>query len=370
MFTEEHLYAIALRECALIGDINFQKLVNAYGSAKNAWEFAKQDFANTHNGLGRKHLSDIGNINHIQFAENELKFCEQHSVAIILRHQNEFPSLLHECIDAPAILYSKGEFSNVSHSLSIVGTRNMTNYGKGFLEAFFEQIQKYSLQTVSGLALGVDTCVHELSLQYKIPTVAVLAHGFTTLYPSKNRKLSEKILQEKGVLLTEFNSSKKPDREHFIQRNRVIAGLSPSTMVIETGFGGGSMSTANFANIYNRDVFALPGKITDPYSQGCNQLILQNKASIISTVKDLIYQLGYKTNKMNIEELFPEPQPSVQLTSNQEIIYTKVKNSPHISLDDLSDSTGMASHKLLPIILELEILGKLQSLSGRKFLAL
>lgn len=370
MFSEEHLYSIALRQASFIGDINFSKLVNAYGSAKNAWEFAKSDMANTVQGIGRKMISEIGSKEHLNFAEKELKFCENNAVQIFLRHTEQYPSLLNECVDAPAIIYIKGNLQIIEHSLSIVGTRNMTVYGKTFLEDFFGQISKFKLQTVSGLALGVDTCVHEQSILHKIPTVAVLAHGFQTLYPAKNKKLAEEILNQGGVLLTEFNSSQKPDREHFIQRNRIIAGLSPSTLVVETGFGGGSMSTANFANIYDRDVYALPGKITDTHSQGCNQLIFQNKANIISTIKSLIEQLGFKKSKEKMEELFPVESQMVTLTDPQQIIHKAVVEKPYISLDDLSEITDIPSHKLLPIILELELLGKLQAFSGRKFLAL
>lgn len=156
----------------------------------------------------------------------------------------------------------------------------MTSYGQQFIGDFLEAASSSKCISVSGLALGVDKEVHEQSIHYKIPTVAVLAHGFHMLYPSKNKKLSEKILEEGGALFTEFNSSRKPDRENFIQRNRIIAGMSPSTIVVETGFGGGSVSTAAFANDYNREVFALPGKITDPYSQGCNQLIFRIKQQL------------------------------------------------------------------------------------------
>ncbi|MDN5422315.1 MAG: DNA-protecting protein DprA [Chryseobacterium sp.] len=198
----------------------------------------------------------------------------------------------------------------------------------------------------------------------------MLAHGFHMLYPSKNKKLSEKILEEGGALFTEFNSSRKPDRENFIQRNRIIAGMSPSTIVVETGFGGGSVSTAAFANDYNREVFALPGKITDPYSQGCNQLIFQNKAAAISTVKDLVDSLGFNHSKEKVAELFPYSEISIQLTENQESIYQSIKANPQVSLDDLAQMVSVPSYKILPVILELELLGKVKSFSGRQFSAI
>lgn len=313
MIPEEYLYAIALRECSLIGDINFHKLVRTFGSAEEAWKRAKKEY-NKAEGIGRKTVADIGNDEYLKFAEKEIRFCEKNQIRINLRYLKEIPSLLNECDDAPAILYQKGNFDDSLPKISIVGTRNMTSYGKQFIGDFFEASKSSKYISVSGLALGVDKEVHEQSIHHKIPTAAVLAHGFHTLYPSKNKKLSEKILEEGGALFTEFNSSRKPDRENFIQRNRIIAGISPSTIVVETGFGGGSVSTASFANDYNREVFALPGKITDPYSQGCNQLIFQNKASSISTVKDLIDSLGFNHSKEKVAELFPYSETNPQLT--------------------------------------------------------
>ncbi|KMQ66457.1 DNA processing protein DprA [Chryseobacterium angstadtii] len=369
MISEEYLYAIALRECSLIGDINFQKLVRTFGSAEEAWKKAKKDYSKTE-GIGRKTVSDIGNEEYLKFAEKEIKFCEKNNILIKLRHFNELPHLLNECDDAPAVLYQKGTIENSLQKISIVGTRNMTSYGRQFIGEFFETMKPYKYISVSGLALGVDKEVHEQSIQRKVPTIAVLAHGFHTLYPSKNKKLSEKILEEGGALLTEFNSSRKPDRENFIQRNRIIAGISPSTIVVETGFGGGSVSTATFANEYNREVYALPGKITDPYSQGCNQLIFQNKASAISTLKDLADSLGFSHSKEKVAELFPRSEITIQLTDNQESVYQTIKAHPQVSLDDLAQMISMASYKILPIILELELLGKIKSFSGRQFTAI
>lgn len=369
MIPEEYLYAIALRECSLIGDINFHKLVRTFGSAEEAWKRAKKEY-NKAEGIGRKTVADIGNDEYLKFAEKEIRFCEKNQIRINLRYLKEIPSLLNECDDAPAILYQKGNFDDSLPKISIVGTRNMTSYGKQFIGDFFEASKSSKYISVSGLALGVDKEVHEQSIHHKIPTAAVLAHGFHTLYPSKNKKLSEKILEEGGALFTEFNSSRKPDRENFIQRNRIIAGISPSTIVVETGFGGGSVSTASFANDYNREVFALPGKITDPYSQGCNQLIFQNKASSISTVKDLIDSLGFNHSKEKVAELFPYSETNPQLTENQEIIYLAIKAHPQVSLDDLAQMISTASYKILPVILELELLGKVKSFSGRQFTAI
>lgn len=369
MYSEEHLYAIALRECNLIGDINFYKLVRTFGSATEAWNSAKKNYSKI-DGIGRKAVADIGNSEHLKFAEKELKFCEKNNIIINLRHLKQLPHFLHECDDAPAILYQKGHFDDSKQKVSIVGTRNMTVYGKQFINTFFETTQSSNFISISGLALGVDKEVHEQSIHYQIPTAAVLAHGFHLLYPAKNRKLSEKIIESGGTLFTEFNSSRKPDRENFIQRNRIVAGLSPSTIVVETAFGGGSISTATFANNYNREVFALPGKITDINSQGCNHLIFQNKAVAISTIKDLVDLLGFNKAKDNVGDLFQHQEITIQLSENQELILKVIIDNPQISLDDLTGKISLSSHKILPVILELELLGKIKSFSGRQFMAI
>lgn len=369
MYSEEQLYSIALRECNLIGDINFLKLVRTFGSAKEAWEHAKKEYQKV-DGIGRKIVSDIGNTAYLEFAENELKFCDTNKIQIRLRHLNELPKLLKECDDAPAILYQKGNFDDSLKTLSLVGTRNISPYGKQFIHDFFEETQSNKYISISGLALGVDKEVHEQSIEHNISTIAVLAHGFHMLYPAKNKKLSEKIIENNGALFTEFNSSRKPDRENFIQRNRIVAGISPATIVVETAFGGGSISTATFANNYNREVFALPGKITDKYSQGCNQLIFQHKARAISTLKDLTDSLDFNTPLEKIEELFPRSEESIQLTDNQIVVYNSIIDHPQITLDDLAQKISLPSHKILPVILELELLGKVKSYSGRQFIAI
>lgn len=367
MFTEEHLYSIALRRTQFIGDINFQKLIEAAGSAKEVWELSASGLRKIA-GIGAKISRDIGNPDHLHFAENELKFCEKNNIRIRLRHLEELPVLLNECEDAPAILYQKGNYEEEKKKVSVVGTRNITSYGKSFIAEFTEVLKNQNCLTISGLALGVDTEVHHQSVTKNIGTVGILAHGFHTFYPAKNRKLSEEILNSGGALFTEFNSSQKPDRENFIQRNRLIAGLSPATIVVESAFGGGSMSTATFANSYNRDVFALPGKITDKYSQGCNQLIFQNKAQIISTVESLLEQLRFSDPQEKTAELFPTSEIKKMMTAQQEIIYKVIAENPKINLDEIAQKLDQPSYKISSFILELELLGLLKSFSGKQFM--
>lgn len=368
MFSEETLYSIALRHCPLIGDTIFRRLVSEAGSAKEVWELSKAGLNNIYR-VGKRVSKEIGNDAHLQFAEKELNFCLKNNIRILLRHQGDLPAKLNECDDAPAILYQKGSFTDSLETLSIVGTRNITSYGKIFINDFLTEIKDRPVITVSGLALGVDTEVHEVSINNEIPTVAVLAHGFHTMYPGKNRRLAEKILDHGGSLLTEFNSSQKPDRENFIQRNRIIAGLSAATIVVETAFGGGSVSTATFANNYNREVFALPGRITDKFSQGCNQLIVQNKAAAISTVSLLADQLGIaKTSRVG--DLFPSSEIQVLLPDHQQQLLATLDRQTALSLDEICLRLELPTYRVLPDLLQLELLGYVKALSGRQYLAL
>ncbi|MGP1501311.1 MAG: DNA-processing protein DprA [Bergeyella cardium] len=368
MFSEEHLYSIALRSCKNIGDANFRKLINAFGSASSVWNADKRQLTKVY-GISQGMISEIGSSEHLDFAKRELDFCEKNNIQILLRHSGELPFFLDDCIDAPAILYKKGAINESLIPVSIVGTRNMTAYGKDFIRYFLSITKEMNLLTVSGLAYGVDSEVHQQSVGNDVPTVAVLAHGLHTLYPSKNKRLSEQILERGGALITEFNSSHKPDREHFIQRNRIIAGISRNLIVVETAFGGGSISTATFANGYNREVYALPGRITDKYSQGCNHLIYQNKAGTISSVKTLIDNLGLKvpSEAESTGELFPQKSVKVQLSGMQKTLYDIIESHHKINLDDLAEKSDLQTYEILPILLELEILGHIKSFSGRQF---
>ncbi|MBS1548651.1 MAG: DNA-protecting protein DprA [Bacteroidetes bacterium] len=365
MFHSDCLYSIALRNCSFVGDTLFHRLVSHLGTAQKVWESSHTSLMKI-DGIGKKVVSEIGKMNHLNLAENELKFCLKNNINISIRHLRQFPGLLGECEDAPAIIYHKGKFEIPGKPIAMVGTREATDYGKKFIEDFLAATRPSPMTTVSGLALGADTVVHEQSLRNQIPTIAVLAHGFQTMYPSKNRKLAERIIESGGALITEFMSFQKPERENFIQRNRIVAGLCEATIVVETAFGGGSMSTATFANNYNRDVYALPGRISDPYSQGCNHLIMQNKASVISTIKDLMQQLGIHRQPQT-GNLFQELPKIEFMNKQQEIIYHHIQKNPDISLDDLSDVLSVPAFNLLGDLLQMELLNIIKTTSARTY---
>jgi DNA processing protein len=341
------------------------KLVEAAGSAKEAWQLSKAMLKDI-SGIGTKISKNIGDASYLAFAEKELLFCQKNNIQIKLRHRNQLPPLLSECDDAPAILYQKGNYDEKLQSISIVGTRKMTAYGKKFIEEFVDAVKDKNVLITSGLALGTDGCAHQEALKNKVPTVAVLAHGLHLIYPNVHEKMADEILKNGGALLSEFNSHDKPDREHFLQRNRIVAGVSQVTLVIETAFGGGSMSTVSHANQYNRDVYALPGRISDKFSQGCNMIIAQNKAKIISSVQELIEDIGLNRQE-KLGQLF---QPKdIQLDERLAPIYQCIAKNNPISLDDLSLQLSLPPFKILPILLDLELLGYVKALSGKQYAA-
>lgn len=365
MTPEELLYTLALKQCKNIGNINLKKLLDNIGSAKKVWESQKKTLLEI-SGIGNNSIRDIGNKDFLIQAEKELKFCEKQGIKIISQNEKLYPKHLLNCDDAPILLFYKGNLSNDFNPISIVGTRKLTSYGKSFVQDLLTELSGTKVCTVSGLALGADTSVHEESLKNQIPTIAVLAQSLDKIYPASNKNLAKKILENNGALITEYASFEGMVKENFLQRNRIIAGFSPQLIVVETAYGGGSMTTVTAANQYNRDVFALPGKIIDVYSQGCNQLIAMNKAETIVNIKSLIENLNLSLQP----ELFTKEKAKIVLDSSKvehQKVLDIIIDEHTISLDELAEKTGILHHKLLPILLDLEIYGYVKCLSGRQY---
>ncbi|MGX9986712.1 DNA-processing protein DprA [Soonwooa purpurea] len=359
----EHLYAIALQNCHQLGNLNYRKLVEEFGSAEQVWNLPKSTLKQIF-GIGNKRTEEIGSQKHLDFATKELEFCEQNNITALTIQDADYPFLLKECPDAPSVLFVKGQLPQAKY-ISIVGTRNMTSYGKQFINDFLTELPSSQMATVSGLAYGVDAHVHEKSLALNIPTLAVLAHGLHMIYPSKHQVLANRIIENGGAIISEYTSKSKPDRENFLQRNRIIAGFSQQTIIVESAFGGGSMNTANFANDYNRDVYALSGKLNDKYSQGCNLLISQNKAQIIHSVADLVQNCS--PNQSNTTNLFTQIIPMNINNPIHQNIYNFIHDKMSISFDDLLSETQKNPQELLSILLEMELLGYIKSHSGKNY---
>ena len=287
------LYQIAATLLSSVGDVNGKKLVEFCGSAEAVFTEKKQLLKKIP-GIGDSTVNAIINSKKeaLLRAEKEIKFIEKTNVIPLFFTDENYPQRLTHCIDAPMMLYYKGN-ANLNHSkiISVVGTRSITEYGKVCCSSIIKGFEGSGVLVVSGLAYGVDTCAHKEALKYNLPTIGVLAHGLDKLYPQTNLELARKMLDQ-GGLLTDFMSQTNPDKENFPKRKRIIAGMADAVIVIEAAKRGGALITADIANSYNRDVFAVPGRIGDTYSEGCNHFIKTNKALLVQTADDIRYIMG------------------------------------------------------------------------------
>jgi len=318
-------------------------------------------------GIGAKTVAQLNFSEALALAEKELKFIEKNGINVLFFTDSLYPKRLKNCSDSPVLLYTKGNANlNSQHIINIVGTRNATEYGKQLCRQLVEELQQYKVLIVSGLALGIDVAAHKESLRLNVPTLGVLAHGLDRIYPSQNRAIAEKML-ENGGLLTEYPSGTVPDRENFPQRNRIVAGIADATIVVEASVKGGALITAEIANSYNRDVFAFPGRIGDDFSEGCNFLIRNNKASLLTCAADLAYSMGWeKTDsaKLVIEQfLLP-----IDLSTDERLIFDILQqHKTPIAIDDLTIKTNLPTSLLAMSLLNMEMQGYIKSLPGKTY---
>jgi len=359
------LQEIALTMIKGIGGVTIRNLLSYCGNSEEIFK-AKKSHLEKIPGIGSK-IADII-INHSSYprAEQELKFIEKYKIQPLFITSDDYPKRLRNCSDAPALLYFKGKANlNNQKVIAIVGTRNATVYGKQFCDKLIEQLKSHNLLVVSGLAYGIDIAAHKSSLGHNIATVGVLGHGLDRIYPSLHRSVAEKML-DNGGLLTEFPSETNPDRQNFPKRNRIIAGMADATLVIEATKTGGALITAEIANSYNRDVFAVPGRIDDEFSDGCNFLIKTNRANLLTRVEDLEYIMGWYK-----DDLPKTPAKQLQVLPNlnaeEQKIYSTIKEHDTIAIDDLQVILNMPQSKLALVLLGLEMQSIIISLPGKVY---
>ena len=302
----------------------------------------------------------------IIYQEKEIIFIEKQGITAVHFQEETYPERLKHCIDGPVLLFLKGKINlNKKRIISIVGTRNITNYGKSFLEGFISDLKKYDPVIVSGLAYGVDIFTHRMAVKNNLQNIAVLAHGLDMIYPKIHQKDVEKIM-ENGGLMTDFPSDTNPDRENFVKRNRIVAGLSEATIVIESAAKGGSLITADIAQSYNRDVFAVPGRTTDPFSIGCNRLIRSNKASLLTSVKNLEYMLNWDLNEKKDKKSI-QKQLFVELKEDEQKIYDYLLKEGKQSLDLIALYCDFPIQRTATVLFSLEMKGVVKPLPGKLY---
>ncbi len=360
---DDVLYQIALTLIPNIGAVQARLLIDELGDAKAIFNASIKRLSTIEN-IGEIRAKQIKTFGGFAQAEEEIVHLQKHNIETLFITDEHYPKRLLNCYDAPTMLYFKGNsVLNASRTISIIGTRNNTDYSRTVIEKLVNDIKEYNPVIVSGLAFGVDSIAHKAALQNNLSTVGVLGNGLHTIYPAQHKTLAKEMLNE-GGLLTEFVFATKPDKHNFPRRNRIVAGMSDATIVVETALKGGSMITAELANNYNRDVFAFPGKTTDAKSAGCNYLIKTNKAILLTDAQQLIEELGWQTapvKKKAQRELF------IPLSGEEEKIVSVLKEKDAVHIDELYLKSGLSSSEVAAAILNLELQNIVLSLPGKMY---
>lgn len=361
MHPEDEIQAtIALSLIPGIGAITARKILNQTGSAVQFFS----DFKKLKLSASRFQALRSADFKSLFLrAEKELVFIEKYSINTYLIHQKNYPRRLKLCDDAPAILYSKGNMDlNAEKIIAVVGTRKATEYGLKCCEDVLEEMGKNRCALISGLAYGIDTHAHKEAQKQGIQNVGVVAHGLDRVYPYTNKALAQK-MEERGGLISDFISETRPDRENFPKRNRLVAGLADAVIVVEASLSGGALITADIANSYNRDVFALPGSWGKEFSAGCNNLVKNNKAAILSSAADLSWYLNW--DKPIIPQII-QTQIPFDLSPNEELLINLIKRKTD-SLDSLSVEADLPISKASALLLDLEFRGIIKTLPGKRY---
>jgi DNA processing protein len=356
------LYKIAFANLHGIGPSRGSQLVSKIGSVEELFSLKpKEIYLRT--GIAKSIIQQLNREEAIREAERQLNFNEKHAIKTHFFLDPDYPRRLKQCQDQPMILYSKGPLNlNQEKIVSVVGTRNQTDYGAFILEELIQTFNGNNILVVSGLAYGVDISAHRLCIENNISTLGVLGHGLDRIYPAKHKNIALKML-EQGGLLTEFGIGTNPDRENFPMRNRIVAGIADATIVIESKAKGGSMITAELANDYNRDVFAFPGDVNKPYSEGCNLLIRKEKAHLITNGDEFLSFMNWSNQDMKPKQkiLFEH------FDENEKMILEILSNQNDLHMDVLSIRTQLSASKMNVILFNLEMKNAVKQLSGRRY---
>ena len=364
MATDQDLiYRIAITLIPGVGDMLAKKLIAYCGNVEAVFA-EKQDLLLTIPGIRPALAKSIKNKEALLRAEKEVRFIQRYSIKPFFYLDDNYPERLKQCEDHPTMIYYKGTVDlNHVRPVAVVGTRRVTEYGKIECKKLIDGIAPFEPLIVSGLAYGVDTCAHKSSLENGLSTVGVLGHGLDRIYPPQNNQLAAKMVNQ-GGLVTEFLSETKPDAVNFPRRNRIIAGLCDAVVVVEAGVKGGALITADIANSYNRDVFALPGRVTDVFSEGCHFLIKTNRAALIENAADLVFAMGWEVNNNGSN---PQLKLFEDLSSDEEKMVNILKEKGDTSIDMMVNDSQMASGIVASVLLNLEFKGVVKLLPGKVY---
>jgi DNA processing protein len=347
-----------------IGDKYISQLLRHAGSATALFAMGRKRLESVP-GIGSARANAILQFRDHDRSEKEIQFAERNGISILVKGMKEYPARLEHCPDSPHVLFFKGRQSlNHPKIISIVGTRSPTAYGRERTIELIQSLANENVLILSGLAYGIDTIAHQEALRVQLPTIAVLGHGLDKIYPFANRQIALEMIGN-GGLLTEFWQGTKPDRQNFPQRNRIVSGMADAVVVIESGEKGGSLITADIANSYNRDVFAYPGRATDSGSKGCNDLIRNHLAQLITCGQHLMEQMSWNPSSKKASVM--QTSLFAELTEDERQICELIRSSSPIPIDLLHGMSGLRSSQLASVLLSLELKGIVQALPGKSY---
>lgn len=363
----ELLNVLALLKVDGVGDVVAKKLINHCGSAENVFN-AKANQLKAIDGIGDILLKKLKDKTVFEKAEQELRFIEKEKINVLYYQNADYPERLKHCIDGPVLLFASGNINLENRKLiSIVGTREITSYGIAFCKKLIEDLAIFNPIIVSGFAYGVDIVAHQAAMENNLQTIGVLAHGLNQIYPKTHKKYIAK-MEENGGFLTEFWSNSNPEKENFVKRNRIVAGMSEATIVIESAEKGGSLITALIANDYNRDVFAVPGRTTDKFSQGCNNLIKTQRANVLTSAADLVYIMNWELETKPTKSV--QKQLFVSLDNDEQKIYDYLQKNGKQTLDIIALECDFPVFRISSLLLNMELKGVIRPLPGKLFEAI
>ncbi len=357
-----------LRDCLAlwavpgIGSMMSKRIISYSGGISQLFKQKTSDLMRIP-GVGETLAEAILRDDYYRCADEMLEFAEKFGIRILTWFDKDYPERLKVCEDSPLVIFVKGQpIDSQKKYLAMVGTRSATQRGQAFCHDLVNELNsRYSdVCVVSGLAYGIDIAAHKACVEFGVPTYGVLAHGLDTIYPTAHRDIAAEMLKT-GGLITEFFPKTVPDKNNFVRRNRIIAGLCDATIVVESDVKGGSLITAELANSYNREVFALPGRPADKYSSGCNKLIKSSQAHLVETLPDIEYVLGWNSQSRVIQRsLFVDLDPESQK------IYDALQEN-ELSIDEISRNTGMTMPKVSALLLTMELNGVVRGMPGKLY---
>ena len=360
----ELLQHLCLTMIPQVGDIQIGILLKHFGSAASVLNASTKALEEVQ-GIGAVRAAAIRNCDVQQRVEAEWQFIQKNQIRILVKGNQGYPPKLEHCIDAPHVLYYKGSSDLLNKRvLSVVGTRSPTQYGKDRVVELMAVLGQYDVMVVSGLAYGIDTIAHKEALKNNMVTIGVLGHGLDQVYPSANRQLAAEMLSQ-GGLISEFMHGIKPEKQHFPRRNRIVSGMADAVVVVESGSKGGSLITADIANSYNKDVLAYPGRSTDPSSKGCNQLIRNHKANLITCGQDLVEFMNWAEDLQKSSNVLASLRTS--LSPEENAMLSIIINHEPCPVDLLINISGLNPGLVAGHVLSLEMAGLIISLPGKLY---